>query len=89
MPTSRGTLFPAEIARDMIQMVRGHSSLAKLCAAEPMSFNGTDYFDFDFDNEVSIVGENEAKTTGGVSITPVRARPYKFEYGARFSDEFM
>lgn len=86
---SRGTLFPAEIANGMITLVQGKSSLARLSAATPVSFNGNDYFTFDFDNEVSIVGENEAKVAGGVTVAPVSVRPYKFEYGARVSDEFM
>lgn len=86
---SRGTLFPAEIANDMINLVKGKSSLSKLSGAEPIPFNGIDVFTFGFDNEVSVVGENEAKVNGGVTITPVSMRPYKFEYGARFSDEFM
>ena len=88
-PVSRGTMLPAAIAEDMIQLVRGKSSLARLSKAEPIPFNGIDYFTFDFDNEVSIVGENEAKVAGGVTVDPVRVRPYKFEYGARFSDEFI
>lgn len=88
-PVSRGTLLPADIAEGMIQLVRGKSSLARLSGAEPLPFNGIDYFTFDFDNEISVVGENEAKVAGGVTIAPVKVRPYKFEYGARFSDEFI
>ena len=88
-PVSRGTMLPAAIAEEMIQLVRGKSSLARLSKAEPIPFNGIDYFTFDFDNEISIVGENEAKVAGGVTVAPVRVRPYKFEYGARFSDEFI
>lgn len=86
---ARGTLFPAEIANEMINLVKGKSSLSKLSGAEPIPFNGIDVFTFGFDNEVSVVGENEAKVNGGVTIAPVAIRPYKFEYGARFSDEFM
>lgn len=88
-PVARGTLLPAAIAEDMIQLVRGKSSLARLSKAEPIPFNGIDFFTFDFDNEISIVGENEAKVAGGVTVDAVRVRPYKFEYGARFSDEFI
>ena len=88
-PVSRGAMMPADIAEGMIQLVRGKSSLARLSGVEPMPFNGIDYFTFDFDNEISVVGENEAKVAGGVSAATVKVRPYKFEYGARFSDEFI
>ena len=86
---NKGSLLPPEIVRDMINLVRGKSSLARLSAARPVSFNGNEYFTFNFDNEVSIVGESAAKVNGGVTVAPVTVRPYKFEYGARFSDEFM
>ena len=86
---NKGTMLPPEIAQGMINLVRGKSSLARLSAARPVSFNGNEFFTFNFDNEVSIVGESAAKVNGGVTVTPVTVRPYKFEYGARFSDEFM
>lgn len=86
---SRGTMLPPNIVNGMINLVRGKSSLARLSAAEPVAFNGNEYFTFNFDNEVSIIGENAAKQNGGVTVAPVVVRPYKFEYGARFSDEFM
>ena len=86
---NKGTMLPPEIAQGMINLVRGKSSLARLSAARPVSFNGNEFFTFNFDNEVSIVGESAAKVNGGVTVAPVTVRPYKFEYGARFSDEFM
>ncbi len=86
---NKGALLPPEIATGMINLVRGKSSLARLSQARPVSFNGNEYFTFNFDNEVSIVGESAAKVNGGVTVAPVTVRPYKFEYGARFSDEFM
>lgn len=86
---SKGTLLPAEIVAGMINLVKGKSSLARLSSADPVSFNGNDYFTFNFDNEVSIIGENVAKVNGGLTISPVSVRPYKFEYGARVSDEFL
>ena len=86
---NKGTMLPAEIAQGMINLVRGKSSLARLSAARPVSFNGNEYFTFTFDNEVSIVGESKPKVNGGATVAPVTVRPYKFEYGARFSDEFM
>ena len=86
---NKGTMLPPEIAQGMINLVRGKSSLARLSGARPVSFNGNEFFTFNFDNEVSIVGESAAKVNGGVAVAPVTVRPYKFEYGARFSDEFM
>lgn len=86
---SRGTLFPPDLRGGMINLVKGKSSLARLSAAEPIGFNGTEFFTFSLDNDVSVVGENEAKVNGGATIAPVIVRPYKFEYGFRTSDEFM
>lgn len=87
--TSRGTLFPAEISGEVIDKVKGKSSLAKLSASTPIPFNGVDLFTFDFDNEASFVGENEAKVPGGTTVGVKHVRPYKVEYSARYSDEFM
>ena len=87
--TSRGTLLPAEISGEVIDKVKGKSSLAKLSASTPIPFNGVDLFTFDFDNEASFVGENEAKVPGGTTVGVKRVRPYKVEYSARYSDEFM
>lgn len=86
---NKGTMLPAEVAEGMINLVRGKSSLARLSAARPVSFNGNEFFTFNFDNEVSIVGESAAKVNGGVTVAPVTVRPYKIEFGSRFSDEFM
>lgn len=86
---SRGTLFPTELRDGMINLVKGKSSLARLSAAEPIGFNGTEFFTFSLDNDVSVVGENDAKVNGGATIAPKIVRPYKFEYGFRTSDEFM
>ena len=86
---SRGTLFPAEISGEVIDKVKGKSSLAKLSNSTPIPFNGVDIFTFDFDNEASFVGENEAKVPGGTTVGVKRVRPYKVEYSARYSDEFM
>lgn len=86
---SKSNLFPPELRDGMINLVKGKSSLARLSAAEPIAFNGTDFFTFTLDSDVSIVGENEAKVNGGATVGKVSARPYKFEYGFRTSDEFM
>lgn len=86
---SKGTLFPAELTRDLVNLVRGKSSLAVLSGQTPVSFVGNDVFTFNFDNEVDLVAENGAKSNGGAEINPVKIRPVKIEYGFRTSDEFM
>ena len=86
---SKGSLFPPELAKEMFSKVKGHSSLAKLSAAEPVPFNGKDIFVFDFSNKLSIVGESGAKPAGDAAITSKQIRPIKVVYQARVSDEFM
>ena len=85
---SKGSLFPATLATEMVNLVRGKSSLARLSASEPLPFNGETVFTFNFDNEVNLVGENGAKANGGASISAVTMNPVKVEYGMRVSDEF-
>ena len=86
---SRGTLFDPEIVSDLIDKVKGKSSLAVLSAQTPIPFNGQKEFTFTMDNEIDVVAENGKKTHGGISVEPVIIRPIKVEYGARVSDEFM
>ena len=86
---SMGTDFPAEVSSKIFNLVRGKSSLAKMAPEEPIAFTGTDVFTFNYDNEVSVVGENAAKENGGLTVAPVTIKPVKIEYGARVSDEFM
>ena len=86
---SMGTDFPAEVSSKIFNLVRGKSSLAKMAPEEPIAFTGTDVFTFNYDNEVSVVGENAAKENGGLTVEPVTIKPVKIEYGARVSDEFM
>lgn len=86
---SMGTNFPAEVSAKVFNLVRGKSSLAKMAPEEPIAFTGTDVFTFNYDNEVSVVGENAAKENGGLTVAPVTIKPVKIEYGARVSDEFM
>lgn len=86
---SKGTLFPAEVVSDLFNTVRGKSSLAKLGHQTPIAFNGNDVFTFSMDAEVALVGENEEKSHGGITVKPVKMTPLKVEYGARVSDEFM
>jgi HK97 family phage major capsid protein len=93
MPTANtmtmGTNFPAELSTEIFSKVRGKSSLAKLSNQIPVSFTGTDIFTFNFDNEISVVGENGEKVAGGATVAPVSIKPVKVEYGARVTDEFM
>lgn len=86
---SKGSLFPPELTGEMFNLVRGKSSIARLSAANPVPFNGETLFTFNFDNEVSVVGENAAKVNGGLTVQPVVVNPVKIEYGARVSDEFV
>lgn len=86
---AKGDLFPRALAKDLLQMVKGKSSLAKLSGAEPLEFNGTDIFEFSLDKEVDIVAEGGQKGVGGGTITPVSMVPIKFEYSMRVNDEFV
>lgn len=89
MATSRENLFDPVLVTDLINKVRGKSSLAKLSGQTPIPFNGLKEFIFSMDNEIDIVAENGKKTEGGLNIEPVKIVPIKFEYGARVSDEFL
>lgn len=85
----KGELFPHELVRDLINKVKGHSSLAVLSKQEPIPFNGTDIFTFNLDGEIDIVAEGGAKSPGGASVGKIMMVPLKVEYSARFSDEFL
>jgi HK97 family phage major capsid protein len=82
-------LFPETLVNEVVDFVKGKSTLAQLSASEGIKFNGNKLFTFNLDNEASIVGENAAKVNGGATILPVTINPIKFEYGARISDEFL
>ena len=86
---SRGNLFDPELVKDLVNKVKGKSSLAVLSAAQPIPFNGLKEFTFTMDKEIDIVAENGKKTHGGITVDPVTIVPIKFEYGARISDEFL
>lgn len=86
---SKGTNFDPVLVKDLINKVKGHSSLSKLCAATPIEFTGQKEFTFSMDKEIDIVAENGAKSHGGISVSPVTIVPIKFEYGARVSNEFI
>lgn len=86
---SKANLFSPELVADLINKVKGKSSLAALSNEEPVPFNGTEQFIFSMDSEIDIVAENGKKSHGGVTLDPVTIVPLKVEYGARISDEFM
>ena len=88
MAVSR-TLFDPVLVTDLMNKVKGKSSLAKLSAQFPIRFNGLKEFTLTMDKEIDIVAENGKKTEGGITVAPVTIVPIKFEYGARVSDEFM
>lgn len=86
---SKGSLFEPELVTDLINKVKGASSLAVLSKQTPIPFNGQKEFTFTLDKDVDVVAENGKKSEGGMSIEPVIIRPIKVEYGARVSDEFL
>lgn len=81
--------FPAALANEMFNAVKGHSTLAKLSGAKPMPFSGVTEFVFSMDGEAEIVGEGGQKGPGDADVTPVTVTPIKFIYQHRVSDEFM
>ena len=85
---SKGVLFTPELTNQLISLVRGKSSLARLSASQPIPFNGETEFTFALDKEVDLVAENGAKSNGGATIATVTMQPVKVEYGMRVSDEF-
>ena len=93
MPTEhvleKGALLPETIVNGLIDKVKGHSSLARLCAATPIPFNGMREFTFDLDKDVDIVAESGKKGVGGGTVGTRTIVPIKFEYSMRVSDEFM
>lgn len=86
---TKSTLFPANLVSEVFNKVTGHSSLAKLSGAKPVSFCGDDIFTFSIDGEVSVVGESGAKPAGGATVASKQMRPIKVVYQSRVSDEFM
>lgn len=89
MTLSRGSLFDPELVTDLIDKVKGKSSLAILSQQKAVPFDGTTSFVFTMDSEIDIVAENGKKSHGGVSLAPIKMVPIKVEYGARVSDEFL
>lgn len=83
------TLFDQKLVTDVINKVRGKSSLAALGTQAPVPFVGSKEFVFTMDADVDIVAENGKFSHGGITMDPVIMVPIKFEYGARVSDEFI
>ncbi len=86
---SKAALFDPKLVTDLINKVKGKSSLAVLSAQTPIPFNGSKEFIFTMDSEIDIVAENGKYSHGGMSLKPVIIVPLKVEYGARVSEEFM
>lgn len=86
---SKGTLFDPILVKDLINKVKGKSSVAALSAQTPIPFNGRKEFTFTMDSEIDVVAENGKKSHGGITVEPVTIVPIKVEYGARISDEFL
>lgn len=85
----RSTNFPAELAREMFNKVKGHSSIARLSGQTPMTFSGTEIMTFSLDHEVAIVGEGAAKPAGDATVGTVTIVPVKVVYQSRVNDEFV
>lgn len=86
---SKGSNFDPKLVGEFINLVKGKSSIAKVCPNTPVPFNGEKHFTFNYDEEVDLLDENGAKSHGGGTIAPVTIAPVKIEYGMRVSDEFM
>ena len=78
---SKSTYFPTELSNEVINLVRGKSSLAALSGQTPVPFNGLDIMTFSLDNEVDLVAENGAKSNGGASLGVVTMQPQKVRCG--------
>lgn len=87
--TKKGTLFSPELVTEIMSLVKGHSTLAKLSAQKPIPFTGTTEFVFSLDGNAQIVGEGGKKQAGEASLTPKVIAPVKFMYQARVTDEFL
>lgn len=85
----KSTLFPTELVPEMFNLVRGHSSIAKMAGAKPVPFVGETQFTFNLDNEVEILAEGGARAAGGATVAPKVVTPIKFTYNARFSREYL
>lgn len=87
--TISGLQFPSDLAGEMFNAVRGHSSLARLSAARPQTFAGVTEFVFSMDGEAEIIGESQQKSPGEAELQTIKRTPVKFVYQHRVSDEFL
>ena len=87
--TFSGAQFPAQLVPELVNLVQGHSALAKLSGTKPIPFAGETAFTFNLGGEVSIVGEGANKPAGDAVITPKTIRPIKMVYQHRLSNEFV
>lgn len=83
-----GTTFSPELVTELMNKVKGYSTLAKLSAQMPIPFNGSQQFVFNLEGNAQIVGEGETKKPGKATIEAKVIRPLKFVYQARITDEF-
>lgn len=86
---AKGSLFPAELEKEVFQKVKGHSSLAILSDQEALPFNGKDIFTFDFSSDIAIVAEGGQKPAGDAAVAAVSMVPLKVVYGMRVNEEFV
>jgi hypothetical protein len=87
--TFAGAQFPEHLIPELVNLVQGHSALAKLSGSRPIPFAGETAFTFSLGGEVSIVGEGANKPAGDAVLTPKTIRPIKMVYQHRVSDEFV
>ena len=86
---AKGSLFPAELVKEMFSKVAGHSSIARLANQIPVSFSGNEIMTFSLDNEVELVAEGAAKSATTATVAAVTIAPVKVVYQTRFNDEFV
>lgn len=90
MATSTNKLaLPQVLVSEMFNKTRGHSTIAKLCGADPVAFNGNQVMTFTLDGEVALVGEAGQKPAGAATFEPVTIAPVKVVYQHRLTDEFV
>lgn len=87
--TTTGTVFKPALVKDLFNKVKGHSTLAKLSASDPMPFSGIDVMTFSMDGEAAIVGEGAQKPAGEAAKGSVTIKPIKFVYQHRVTEEFL
>lgn len=63
MTLEKGSLFDPRLVTDLVDKVKGKSSLARLSAQTPIPFNGQKEFVFTMDNEIDVVAESGKKNT--------------------------